>query len=46
MLQDELMTCYVELVPAHPMSAITVAALADMGYHVDLGARRSMDGSE
>lgn len=35
-LQDELMTCYVELVPAHPMSAITVAALADMGYHVDL----------
>ncbi|UDY37609.1 hypothetical protein [Dermatobacter hominis] len=35
-LQDELMTCYVEVAPAHPMSAISVAALADLGFHVEI----------
>lgn len=37
-LQNELMTCYIEFVPTHPTSAITVAALADLGFHVDIGA--------
>ncbi len=37
-LQNELMTCYVEVAPTHPLSAITVAALADIGFHVDITA--------
>ncbi len=37
-LQNELMTCWLEFVPTHPTSAITVAALADLGFHVDVDA--------
>ncbi|MFN7148582.1 MAG: leishmanolysin-related zinc metalloendopeptidase [Microthrixaceae bacterium] len=37
-MQNEVMSCAVEYVPTHPLSAVTVAAMADIGYHVDLGA--------
>ena len=37
-LQNEVMTCNIEYVPTHPLSAVTVAAMADIGYHVDIGA--------
>ena len=36
--QSENMTCYLENLTSHPLSALTVAAMADSGYHVDLAA--------
>ncbi len=39
LFQPELMTCYLEAnVGTHPLSALTVAALADVGHHVDMSA--------
>ena len=35
-LQSEIMTCYVENRTSHPLSALTVATMADIGYHVAL----------
>lgn len=37
-LQSELMTCHLEFATPNPLSGITVAAMADLGYHVDLSA--------
>jgi hypothetical protein len=37
-MQNEIMSCAVEYVPSHPLSAVTTAAMADIGYHVDLDA--------
>lgn len=42
-LQDELMTCYIENLTAHPLSALTAAAMADLGYHVSLAAAEPWD---
>lgn len=37
--QSELMSCYIEAdVGQHPLSALTVAAMADIGHHVDISA--------
>ncbi|MCB1257926.1 MAG: hypothetical protein KDB26_12515, partial [Microthrixaceae bacterium] len=35
-LDNEIMTCLLEVSPAHPISAMSVAALGDIGYHVDI----------
>ena len=38
-LQNELMTCYLEAgTTTHPLSGVTAAAMADLGYHVDMSA--------
>ncbi len=37
-LRNEVMTCTVEALTSHPLSSLTVAAMADIGYHVDPGA--------
>lgn len=36
--QNEVMSCYLEAGMNHPLSALTVAAMADLGYHVNLEA--------
>jgi len=36
LLQNEIMTCYIENLTLHRLSTLTVAAMADIGYHVNL----------
>jgi hypothetical protein len=36
--RTELMTCFPGGDPPHPLSAMTVAAIADIGYNVDPAA--------
>ncbi len=36
--KTELMTCFVGGSPPHELSGMTIAAMADIGYHVDLAA--------